>query len=265
MPDDTPPFDLLTHITPSGAGRFAVQFPDGWHQGRGLFGGVVTAVLVRALEASAPDRPLRSLTAELCGPTQPGPAELQVETLRVGNAVSTVAVRLVQAGQVQAHAVGVLGQDRGTVADRTLLAAPEPSDWRSLEPLDLKPPMSPDFAQHLEFRCLTMPFTGGRPEVSGWVRPRRPGRARDAAYLAGCIDAYWPAEFTCLEAPRPVATIAFTFQPLGDFIGLDPDAPLYFRSMVAASRGGYDVELRELWGHDGRLLALNQQTICIIK
>ena len=265
MIDETAPFDELTRIAPTGAGRFTAQLPGGWLQGRGLFGGLVTAVLIRALEASAPGRALRSLTAELCGPTQPGAAELQVEALRIGSAVSTLTARLVQDGQVQAHAVGVLGEDRGTAPDRTYLAAPDRVDWRAVEPTPVGPPLAPDFCRHVEYRSLSVPFSGGRPEVMGWVRPRRPGTTRDAAYLAGCIDAYWPVAYTSLEAPRRVATIAFTFQPLGDFLGLDADAPMYFRSSVPASRGGYDVELRELWGHDGRLLALNQQTICVSK
>lgn len=264
---DSASFDRLTRLEPAGPGRFIAELPRGWLQGRGLFGGVVAAVLVRALEASAPGRALRSLTAELCGPAAPGRAELHVEVLRVGGAVSTVAARLLQDGQVQAHAVGVLGQARGTVADATNLAlAPvEPGDWRALEPLPVGPPLGPEFSQHFEYRTTSLPFSGGRPEVNGWVRPRHPGEPRDAAFLAGCIDAYWPAAYTAMELPRPIATIAFTFQPLADFTGLDALAPLYYRSTVPASRGGYEVEFRELWGHDGRLLALNQQTICVIK
>lgn len=265
MIDENSPFDELTRITPAGAGRFTADLPFGWLQGRGLFGGLVTAVLIRALEASAPGRALRSLTAELCGPAQPGAVELLVEPLRIGSAASTLAVRLVQGGQVQAHAVGVLGEERGTVPDATHLAAPDRLDWRAVEPSLIGPPLGPDFCRHVEYRSISVPFSGGRPEVMGWLRFRRPGNPRDVAYLAGCIDAYWPAVFTSSDAPRPVATIAFTFQPLGDFAGLDPDAPMYFRSAVPASRGGYEVEFRELWGHDGRLLALNQQTICVIK
>ena len=62
-----------------------------------------------------------------------------------------------------------------------------------------------------------------------------------------------------------MATIAFTFQPIVRFEGLDPDAPLAFRARLVASADGYGVEYRELWGEDGRLLALNQQTLVIIK
>jgi hypothetical protein len=259
-------FDLLSAVRPLEAGRFEADVPDHWQQGRGAYGGLVTAILVRALEAMAPGRPLRSLTCELCGPTQPGLATLEAEVLRAGNAVSTVAVRLVQAGEVQAHAVGVLGQARPNTPDSCTLVSPTLGDWKALDVLPVGPPLGPVFGQHLELRTALLPFSGATERrVEGWTRLLRPGATRDAAFLAGVIDAYWSTEFMVLELPRPMATIAFTFQPVGDFAGLDVDAPLFYRATGVVAAHGYLVEFRELWGHDGRLLALNQQTMVLIK
>lgn len=66
-------FDVVSAVWRQGEFDFEANFPDGWQQGRGLFGGLVTAALVRALEATAGGRVLRSLTSELCGPVRPGP------------------------------------------------------------------------------------------------------------------------------------------------------------------------------------------------
>jgi hypothetical protein len=267
MPLPTDPLELLTRLLPQGPGRFLADLPDGWFQGRGLFGGLVTAVLVRAAETTAPARPLRSLTAELCGPTQPGLAEVVVEVLRPGSRVTTVAVRLVQAGEVQAHAVAVLGEDRPGPSPASLhLAPPTPGDWRKAEVLTAMGEVGPAFARYVEFRPETPLFSGATvPATRGWCRFATPPGLGGPAYLAACIDTYWPAEYAVLEYPRPMATLAFTFQPLGTLEGLEPGAPHYFRSSVSAAAGGYAVENRELWGHDGRLLALNQQTMCTIK
>ena len=101
--------------------------------------------------------------------------------------------------------------------------------------------------------------------TEGWIRLKDAGPTRDAAFLAACVDAWWPTLFTIEEAMRPTATVAFTFQPFVHFEGLDPAAPLFFRGKLAAASDGYLVEFRELWGVDGRLLALNQQTFAIIK
>jgi hypothetical protein len=264
--------DFLTLTTPRsiGALRFSATIPEGWEQGRGAFGGLVVAALIRAMEASepTPDRSLRSLTAEICGPVLAGEIEIAVRVLRRGSGVTTLAAQIEQDGEVAAHAVGVLGRARADRPRRSFLAPPSPPPWREVAPLPDPPPaFVPRFARFLEMRNVgPAPFSGAaEPEASGWVRMKNPGAARDAAFLAALADAYWPAIFSVEAATRPVGTIAFTFQPLGTCDGLDPEAPFFNRARVVAEAEGYTVELRELWGEDGRLLALNEQTIAIIR
>lgn len=260
---------LDTWLTPEplAPGRYRVELPDGWQQGRGLFGGLLTGAMTRTLETFTPGRPLRSLTAELFAPVQPGTSELVLTTLREGNAVTTVAVRLEQRGEVLAHGVGVLGKARVTDRERTDLDAPERPDWRDVERVPVQPPFGPDFARHWDFRPVKyLPFSGNtRAAAEGWIRPEQGGVIRDAGFLAACADAWWPTVFAVEEAPRPMATVAFTFQPFVRFDGVDPHAPLFHRARLAAATDGYCVELRELWSETGRLLALNQQTFVIIK
>lgn len=261
--------DLDAHLalTTLDAGRFRADIPDGWQQGRGAFGGLVVALLARAAEATAggPDRPLRSLTAELCGPTQPGPADILAEPLRVGSGVTTVAARLVQGGEVQAHAVAVLARERDPQVAWTELDAPVLPPWQDL-PVG-GPEGGPVFIRHVEFRPVRAPTFVGQEvsEAEGWVRLRNPPRVRDAAYLALLCDIWWPAAFARMTAPRPLATIAFTFQAFGDAARLDPEAPVYHRARAPVARGGYFVELRELWSPSGELLAMNQQTFAVIR
>ncbi len=251
-----------------GGGVFVTTLPDGWHQGRPLYGGLITGLMTRAFEAFVPGRPLRSLTAELFAPAQPGEAVLQLNVLREGNAVTTVTALLSQRGEGVAHGVGVLGKAR--VADRELtqLAPPAPGRWEDVEPLDDAAGFFPEFARNFEYRLVgPMPFSGG-PEgaVDAWIRPRAASVVRDAAFFACAADAAWPTLFSRESAPRPMATIAFTFQPfLHNLEGVDPQAPWFHRARLAAATDGYAVEFRELWSHTGKLLALNQQTFVIIK
>ncbi len=267
LPSPDAPFDRLSAVERLDPRRARVLLPNGWQQGRGLFGGLVTAVLSRALEASAPDRPLRSLTAEICGPVQPGEATLELDVLREGNAVTTTTARLVQGGEVLAHGVGVLGRARTNERDGVFDAPALAPAWRDVATIAIEPPLGPTFARHFEFRPIRgLPFSGEtKPEVCGWVRPRNPGGARDVAFLAACVDAYWPALYPVESVPRPMATVAFTFQPFAHFDGLDPEAPVFYRARLLGVDAGYAVELRELWGEDGRPLAFNQQTFVLIK
>lgn len=246
-------------------GVYALELPEGWKQGRGLFGGLVIGVLVRAAEqhGGSADRQVRSVTAELVGPTVSGPAEIRVRTLRAGSAVSTVAVELAQ-GEVSAHAVVVLGAARTAGTDFADAEPPKSPPWQSLEPFSPDMPLSPEFARHFEFRNVgPAPYSGGDEALAmGWVRPRACS-LRSAAYVAAQADVWWPSFFTRMEAPRPIGTIAFALQICGEIP--QSDAPLLHRGRTTVSRGGYAVEQRELWSESGQLVALNQQTIAIIK
>src|SRR6476620_7108740 len=108
--------DFQTLSTPArlDAERFQAHIPDGWQQGRGAFGGLVLANLVRAIETfdASSERSLRSLTAELCAPVTVGSHVIRVERLRTGSGVSTIAARIEGDGEVLAHAVAVLGKKR---------------------------------------------------------------------------------------------------------------------------------------------------------
>ncbi|MDP3278406.1 MAG: thioesterase family protein [Deltaproteobacteria bacterium] len=248
--------------------KFSYQVPDGWQQGRGAFGGLVLAVLTRAMRMCEDDpaRSLRSLTAALGGPALVGPAEIQVELLRRGNGLSTLAARLVQDGDVRAHAVGLFAKSR-TLDDAQWEPArvPPAPAWESCDVVDVRPPLGPVFASHFEFRpTVGIPFSGQASVCEGWVRARSPGLARDEALLVALADVWWPAALVRASAPRPMATIAFTLQILGDWEGLDPDAPLFHSGQSDIGRDGYFAETRELRGVDGRLMARNTQTMAII-
>lgn len=228
------------------------------------------ATLVRAIEAAEPtdDRSLRSLTAQICGPVAVGPAIIDVEVLRRGSGVSTIAARLLQGDELLSYAVGMLGRARADRPARSYIEAPALPPWRDVPPMPSEVLSSaPGFAREFEFRNVgVMPFQGATSATAaGWVRPRRPGPLRDAAYLAALIDVYWPTIYSVMPAPRPIGTIAFTLDIAGTLEGLNPEAPLFSRSFSVSEREGYVVEVRELWGEDGRLLAVNHQTVAIIR
>lgn len=261
-------FDTAWTLQPLSAGQFLWSVPPGWQQGRGAFGGLVLGAMVRAGEQliNTPERTLRSISGELCGPTQEGEALIKVELLRAGNNLTTLAVRLEQQQEVQAHAVLIFGNDRPNPGGIQALTPPQPTPWRALEPVPVIPAM-PIFAHRMEYRPEGHPpYAGEAPALTTtWVRPRVPVSRWDAASLVALSDAVWPSFFNVLTAPRPTATVSFMAELLDGGDALAPDAPVYHRGQTVAARSGYYVELRELWGEDGRLLLLNQQCLLMIK
>ena len=240
-----------------------LDVPAGWRQGRGAYGGLVVAALIRAIEerVGEPGRKLRSLTAELPAPVDAGPAQLAVEILRRGNAVTTARAALVQAGELRAHAVAVLAADRPGAPAWNAMTPPELPAWDDLPEVPAGAPF-PEFASHFAYRIASgAPGQGGAPATTGWLAPRAPGEKRDAAYLAALVDAWYPAALVQLREMRPMATIAYTL----DVFALPGDGPVRYRAAAPAGAGGYFAETRELWSASGELLALNHQTFAIIR
>lgn len=248
---------------------FRLDVPPGWRQGRGAFGGLTVGATVRAIELHVgdPRRAVRSVTAELMAPVDEGAAEIGVDVLRSGSAVTVARAAVRQAGEIRAHAVAVLAASRPAAAHLAWrdLEPPRASPWRDLAPAQLAAPVAPEFSHHFEYRIVEgLPLSGVDARAVGWIRPRAPGGPRDAGYVAALVDAWYPALIVRTRELRPMATIAYTLDLLGTLDGLDPDAPLLYRGTVPVCGDGYFLETRELWGEDGRLVAINQQTFAII-
>jgi acyl-CoA thioesterase len=241
---------------------------DGWRQGRGAYGGLTIAAAIRAIEQRVDDprRKVRTVTAEIPGPTLPGSAAFTVDILRSGNSVTVARASLAQGNEVTTHAVAVLAASR-EVADAPTwreLTRPAAPAWNTLQTVPSTGPF-PEFAQHFEYRMVKgVPFGGGDAQTIGWVWPRDPGEPRDAAFLAAVIDAWWPASMVRAKAFRPLATIGYTLELIDEPRDLG-DGPLLYRGTVPVAGDGYFLETRELWTDDGRLLALNHQTFAVIR
>lgn len=248
-------------------GGFEASIPDGWQQGRGAFGGLVLALLSRGMLAREPERPLRALTAELCGAALAGPASVVVESLRSGRRLSFLGARLLQGGKLIARASAVLGADQDIPPSRegVFLEAPSPMPWREVAETPPRAPMGPAFAHHFEYRPVgPLPFSGApEPLAGGWIRLREAPEVLDTPAILALLDAWWPAQFSIEEGPRPAATVSFTAELHSEGAGLPGNEPLFHRAFVSASQGGFFVEHRELWS-GARLVAQNQQTFIIL-
>ncbi len=273
---DSPPFttdDLVLGSTPTlvSPGRFLLNVPDGWQQGRGAFGGLVLAALARAVEMSEPekDRTLRSFNGEIAGPVLPGEAMIEVTELRRGNGLSAYNATMLQQGQGLVRGSAVLARPRNTTDPfRLHMPVPAPPPWADVPVIPLESaPFVPTFSRHLEFRVMgPLPFSGAKDPVGeGWIRIKRTPAALGGPEIVALADAWWPAALATSPIPRPMGTVAFGLQHFPPKAPLDPAAPLYYRGRVVAEQDGYLVEMRELWSPEGRLVALNQQTIAWIR
>jgi hypothetical protein len=250
---------------------FTGTIPDGWQQGKGAFGGVVVALLARALLASepSPTRALRTISADLCAPALPGEVELHVTRLRRGGNVSFLDVRMSQEGALVARASTALASARAIPPSTIHRLAPSPPPplppWRDVPPVPVAPPFGPVFARRYEYRSTgPIPFGGGaEPVAEGWVREAVAPSVRDEPGILALLDAWWPAVFSVETGPRAAATMGYTAQIVLDPRTLDPAEPLAYRARALRGADNFFIELRELWS-GGEVVAMNQQTFALL-
>lgn len=261
----SPSFETISAVTAVGEGEYVTSVPDGWQQGRGAYGGLVLGTMLRAMIAAEPDaaRAARCLTGDLCGPVLPGEARIRTEILRRGSNQTNVRATLRQGDAILATTTAVLSAPRRVASSRRGPTPPSPPPWRELAVVPLVPPVAPVFSHHFEYRNAgPAPFTGSaEASAAGWIRPKTAPAQVDAPFVVGLLDTWWPAMLATQTSPRATVTVSFTAELFVDPASLDPSAPLFHRGRVEAADEGFFVEFRELWTEDGRLVAMNQQTM----
>lgn len=253
-------FDTATAITPVGPGAWTADVDESWHVRKGANGGVVAAVMLRALTAAvdAPERAPRSLTVHYPGPFESGPTPVSASVVRSGRSLTTARAEAVRDGKPVALALAAFSTPFPTVAYADI-AMPDVPGPDALEPF-VRVEGGPAFAQHFEYRLAAgdRPFVGAeRAEAAVWMAPIDK-TVLDYPLLAALTDAFFPVIFITQRGPLAAPTVDLTVHfraplPAGDtgpWLGV-------FRTRLAAE--GFMEEDGEVWSRDGVLLAQSRQ------
>jgi len=236
-------------------GVVRAEFDESWTSLRGVHGGYATAIAVRAAEALAPGRAVRTVAMSFLRPAEVGAAEVVLEVARHGRSITTLEGAIRQGDRVASTVRVTL----------TAPTAPGPANEWSSPPLDrpvpfeqcvrfTPPPMIRHF-EHADVRLdpATIPGDGGEARVAGHVRPLD-GRPVDAAWLAMVGDWFPPTPFRRLTPPTGGVSVDYTVHihrlP-------EPGDVRWLEGVFAArtSSGGLALEHGTLASADGLLLA----------
>ena len=263
-PDGTPEpgaseFATATRVERLGDGRWSGTVDPGWFGPPGPNGGVIAAMMLRAIRSELDDdeRLPRSLTLHYLRPPAEGGVEIEVTVERSGRSASTCSARMIQGGKLTTIALCVLSHDYETVAEWTPEAptAPPPEEVPLLGLSGVAPPMFERLRTHGVFG--PPPFTGGEEALTGgWLRTAD-GDELDPELIALFTDAWWPAPFSRLEEPAMAPTLELTIH----FRAKPRPGERYAltRFWTEASIDGLFDEMGEVWDESGRLLAQSRQ------
>jgi acyl-CoA thioesterase len=253
-------FDRTTTLTAdrTTAGRSHIELDESWSSLRGVHGGYLTAIAVRAVANHLDDRAVRTVTTSFLRPTRLGRAVVDVDEVRSGRSLSTFAVTVSQDGSPTAIT-------RVTAASTAIEPAPR-ATWDHSTALDLLPPEAciplapPEGIRHFEHAQARLdpshvPFTHLEvARVGGYVRPleRRP---IDAPWLAMILDWFPPSPFTRVDPPSGGVSLDYTVHLHRTLPELRDDEWLGGAFGVEVSEGGIALEHGTIADPDGRVLA----------
>lgn len=245
------------------ANRFSAELPEGWLQGRTVFGGITIGIGVDAAVQWMSDErmALRSINFALAAPTTHGPILIDVEEIRRGSKTAVLSIRLSQNSTSVATATMVLGQPRDAASTWQQQPQPHPPRFDDAKAIWREGGLAPEFVKNFEYRPTRgLPFSGAEEAiVEGWIGPTKASGNHSAATIALLTDIWWPAGYATETGPRPIATIASTIQ-LYPLVSLAQNEPVFHCGVAPVAESGYVTEFRELWTESGEVLATNQQT-----
>jgi acyl-CoA thioesterase len=253
-----------SRLEPAGPGRWRATITERWWILQGPYGGYVAALLMRALLAVVDDpaRPPRSLAVHFLDAPAAGEVEIIAAVERAGRSVTSVSLRMEQAGRPMALALASAGTWRDDQPEWGELRPPAVAGPEACPPVpgDGLPPFMGNFdVRWAEGGTLGRP--SGRARNVTWVRTR-PAAPIDHVVATALSDTMLPAAFSRLGRLAIVPTLDLTIHfraPLpvaGDGWGL-----AVFESLSSA--GGTWVEDGELWSAEGVLLAQSRQLAMI--
>jgi acyl-CoA thioesterase len=271
------PADFLadTAVEPAGAGLYRIDLSDRWNAALFPFGGVVSAIALRAMQAELGERGqrLRSTTSVYVTPVPTGPLEVRVSTLRHGRRMSQLLANVRAAGGADGGltVLAAYGEDREgfEFQDGAPPEAPAPEDT----PLPGDPPpeygrFRSTFFEQMDFRPVRMnppwrtDWQAGAAEAVRWMRFRRPPRLADGTLdplaLVALSDTMPPAIGQAL-GPGGSPWFAPSVDLTTHVLESTREEWVLIRSRCRHASGGYATADNELWSRDGRLLVYAAQ------
>lgn len=247
-----------------------VDIPKGWLQGRTIYGGLTTAMMMHKAMVTVNDvaKRLLSTSVTFVGPVEERPVKITVEILRQGKSVTTVEARLWQDDQVLSILIASFGLERKSILQvhqqRPAPDYPPVADLFIVQHNKMMPQCYQNF--QLVWAEGGYPCSSSvQPDFGGWFRfdesqyENVPMQTADFLML---LD-IWPAGvFSIMKMPAPGSSLSWhiTLLDLVDYRRLD-----WFKYKVFTdhAENGYATEYAHIWDNKDRLIAISRQTVAI--
>ncbi len=256
---------LMNTFASEDEGRFSIDAPETWSQGRTLYGGLTAALChVTAARSDGINKPIKSALVCFVGPSG-GVVRGEAKVLRQGKSTIVSEATLMTEKGVGTRGIFVYGDDRESQLNQSSLTMPDVKSPDDCEPLFREGRKGPQFAGNFEVRTAggLMPMSGADTgEMLVWCRHKTPTGDDHVAALLALADVLPPASFTMFTEPGPISTITWSLEFLAsDFIVRDNW--FLFHTVAEHTAHGYSSQKMYLWDQSGRPVIAARQNVTI--
>ncbi len=256
--------DLMAQLRAEDGG-WTVEISEDWRQGRTVFGGLQTALAIRALRNLVPTLPLRVVQTTFIAPVTGARIRLEGRVLRTGKSAVHTECRLLDGDQTLCLVVAIFGSGR----ESALAIAPSMPDAPGADDPRKELPfiegVVPTFTKHFQFRWSEggFPYTGAKEaRTKIHVRFREP-TSLDETHLIALADTIPSPGLSTFRKPAMASSLTWTLEVLDHDMDFASDAFWRMDAEVTGGRDGYLAQSALLWNPAGRLAALSRQSVVV--
>lgn len=250
----------------AGEGGCVADVGDDWLQGRTAFGGLQTALAIRALRLQVPaELPLRVVQTTFMAPVPAGPVRLDARILRTGKSAIHGECRISDGAQALCVVVAIFGNSRTSA----LRLSPTPADIPMTTDPKREMPyvagISPTFTQHFVMRWSRGDrlFSGSQQTFTSIHVRHRDAQALDETHVVALADTVPSPGLSMLARPAMASSLTWTLELLDHHFDYSHEAFWRMDTEVTAGGDGYLAQSAQLWTPDGRLAALSRQSVVV--
>ena len=245
-------------------GGWSAAVPEDWLQGRSVFGGLQSALALRAMRGLVPRTvPLRTLQTTFLAPVPAGPLHIRAQVLRAGKSATHVEARLLDGEQTLCIVIGVFGLARPS-AVRIAPAQPAVASDKPIV-FPYVPGITPSFTHHFAVRWLrgNLPFSGSTQAQNVVEIGLRDECLASEEHVLAIADFIPPIALSMLRQPAPGSSMTWMIEFLAERVDHLPLQGWRMDAEVSATRDGYTSQTGLLWGPGGEAVALSRQSMVV--
>ena len=237
---------------------------DDWLQGRTVYGGLAAALCHEACQLEEKDLPpLRSAQFTFAGPCA-GELRLKPTLLRRGKSAVFFKVELSGELGLATHAAFCFAADRPSQLFYDATVFPSQKPPTECPNMFEGAPRTLNFLQHLDARLAggNRPFSGGKPDVTAWVRHRDTDAPSSLTSLIALADAPPPSALMIAKAPGQISTMTWSIDVLSTNLHTSDDWWLV-RASAEMVANGYSSQMMTLWSSSGTPILSSRQNLAL--